>query len=511
MFWKQKPGWYGSQLHNHIKALNDGDYSRIPWIFCVFAEPHAPSKLAAAKALSSVLRLLSYDDIVRIDQQMRQTTSMEWSIDWHKLQLQTFFTAAMSPAERHAVVVFSSFNPNGYIREQAVRMMGDEDGMLAFILLRQNDWIAQVRQAATNAFEQRLQNLTDDELLVSLPFAEKLRWSSRASHHEHIQKFFDELTSNQHRSALEKGLQSKHIRTRKLCTTALLTASHPDIDRALIQLKHEPDPFQRAVIFKKLHQMGQNMEEPAQILLHDKYSSNQMLAFRYLCDTGATDIPYIAIELLLAANFTVRTTARRFIEIHMPDFDVRAFYKDNLKQATATALYGLGETGHADDTKIMEPYLCDHHTSVVRAALVSLMRLDRKQYYNIVVDKLSDSRAGVIKAAQRLILKYGVQNFDEIYEIFRNTPYEYTKIKCMAILFSASKWDALIYMILTRSSEEERVKQLSLQRIQGWLGSYNYSYIQPNQEQKETLIALLCRPDSKIPSPIEKELRFVLK
>ena len=53
MILKSQPGWYGKMLGEQIKKLNEGDYTRIPLIFCVFAEKHDKYKPLAAKHLTS--------------------------------------------------------------------------------------------------------------------------------------------------------------------------------------------------------------------------------------------------------------------------------------------------------------------------------------------------------------------------------------------------------------------------------------------------------------------------
>jgi hypothetical protein len=80
-------GWFGKQLEENIKALRSGDRSRISRILCVFSENNNQSKLMAAKVLRETLDSLSFDDIVRVDEQIRQSTSMEWSINWRNLNI----------------------------------------------------------------------------------------------------------------------------------------------------------------------------------------------------------------------------------------------------------------------------------------------------------------------------------------------------------------------------------------------------------------------------------------
>ena len=234
MFWKKKRGWFGEHLEENIKALNEGDLRRLPWIFCVFSEENSQSKLLAAKALNNVLKSFEFDDIIRIDMQMRQTTSMEWSINWREQKIGNFFTSTMNIEERKSVLIFASFNANGFIRERAVQMMGDHDGSLPYIILRQNDWVLQVRQSASKAFDKKMQNLSKGEILTSLPFAEKLKWSSRGSDGEYTQKLFDKLISPEHKEDLARGLQSQNLRTRRICIGAIFEASQPDIRKRKI-------------------------------------------------------------------------------------------------------------------------------------------------------------------------------------------------------------------------------------------------------------------------------------
>lgn len=510
MFWRKKRGWFGEHLDENIKALNEGDLRRIPWIFCVFSEEDSYAKLQASKVLNNVLKGFEFDDIIKIDMQMRQTTSMEWSINWHEQKIDNFFTSTMNTEERQAVLIFTSFNSNGFIREKAVQMLSEYDGSLPYIILRQNDWVLQVRQAASKAFETRMRNLTKCEILSALPFAEKLKWSSRGSHGEYTQKFFDKLVSQEHREDLVKGLQSDNLRTRRICIGALFEASQPDIELALTQLKHEPEPFLRTILFEKLCKTGQDMKEPSHIMLKDKFARNRVLALQYLNDEQTEDINNISMNVLLDKDAYVRVLARSIVKQYTSDFNFRAVYLKNIEQFGAPAILGLGETGKANDTEFIDGYLNDNRIAIVRATLISLMRLNSEKYRTLLTDMLNDSRIGVIKTAQKLILKYNVQDYNKTYEIFTDTPYEYSKIKCAAILFKASKWERLIYMLEALSAEEESIQKLALQSIQGWSFTFNRSYVQVSSQQKDKIQMLIEKHKERLSVNLIRELQFLL-
>lgn len=509
MFGKKKQLWFSEHLDENIKALNEGDQGRISWIFCVFSEGDSYAKLQASKVLNNVLKALDFNDIIRIDTQMRQTTSMEWTINWREQNIDDFFTSKMNVEERQAVLIFASFNPNGFIREKAVRRLSKFNSSLPYIILRQNDWVLQVRQAAREAFDKRMQNLAKGELLAALPYAEKLKWSTRGSHGEYTQIFFNKLLSQEHREDLVNGLRSDNIRTRRICIEALFEVSQPDIELALNQLKYEPEPFLRTILFEKIRNTGQDMKEPSYIMLNDKFARNRALALQYL-NVKQENIYDISMKLLFDKDAYIRALARSIIKQYKSDFNFRKIYLENIEPFGAPAILGLGETGQADDTEIIENYLNDKRAAIVRAALISLMKLKSEKYKTLITEKLMDNRIGVVKTAQKLFIKYNVADYNKVFEIFKEASYEYTKIKCTAILFKASKWERLIYMLEVLSSTEESVVKLSLQFIQSWIFGFNRSYIQASSQQKDKIQMLIELQKEKLSSNLARELLFLL-
>lgn len=105
----KKIGFYSSNLDNYIEEIRKGDFRYLPWIFCVFAEDSVKHKLRAAETLNKVLVKISFDKFYKIDIQMRETMSMEWRIDWSKLDINYFIVNNMSLDEKRAVFIFASF------------------------------------------------------------------------------------------------------------------------------------------------------------------------------------------------------------------------------------------------------------------------------------------------------------------------------------------------------------------------------------------------------------------
>ncbi len=513
MFWNKKDplGWYGSKLNDYGSALQSGDYSAIPWVFCVLTENHAAGKTAAADILCTALEKMTFDDLVRVDEQMRQTTSMEWSIDWRKLSINSFFTPEMSEDARRAVIVFASFNPNGFIRERAVYMMKDFAGTLPFAILRQHDWVSQVRDAAGEAADYRLSHLAPGELIAALPFADKLSRSGRVQNAgTHIKHIYTALTSKDNEAELAAGLGSANIRTRRICTTALFNLDNPKYDLAVDRLKFETDPFLRANIFRRFMSTDQNLDMISEQFLTDKYPLNRMLAFQYVCGTDQPNVIKIAEKLLLDKSAAVREVVRFYLNKNAPGFDYRDYYKSHLDKCTAPAILGLGETGAAEDVGEIENYLKSAQISIVRAAMTALMWLDSGKYVEAITDFLSDDRVGIVKTARNLIIKNAVPDYARVMEVFRNTPYLNTKQKCFSVLLMASKWQRLIF-ILEALETGGKITEPANVALDRWIESYNRSYVSATPAQIEIITESIQRLGRRLPARAQRQLLFLLR
>jgi hypothetical protein len=124
---------------------------------------------------------------------------------------------------------------------------------------------------------------------------------------------------------------------------------------------------------------------------------------------------------------------------------------------------------------------------------------------------LTSPYPGVVKTAKLLITKYGIQDFDRIYEIYQTTKIENTKLKCAMLLYTASKWQRLIFMLCTLQSEEESLTEQSISAIRGWIGSFNRSYRQRTEKERQEISRLVNAQETLLGVEITNQLLFSLK
>ena len=507
----KKPGWYGAKLHEYGVALKAGDFSVIPRIFCVLAENHPDGKPVAAGMLRDVLKTMTFDDLVRTDRRMRQTSSMEWDIDWSRLPMESFFTLDMGKDSRFAVTVFASFNPNGFIRERAVRKMKGYAGALPFAILRQNDWVSRVRVAAVDTVDYRLAHLAAGELIAALPFVDQLSRGGRTQNaNATVSRIHSSLGAEENEKDLARGLGDASVRIRRICITALFRSEHPRYGLAIAQLKRETDPFLRASIFRKLLSAGQDFSSIAGSFLTDRYPPNRVLAFRSICAADPANALGLAGELLLDKNAAVRACARAVLDGTVPGFDYRAHYKAHMDNCAAPAILGLGETGIAEDSAKIEEYLESAQIAVVRAAMNALMRLDGERFVPAITRFLSDHRAGVVKTARNLIIKTGSPDYAKVMEIFHATPYVNTKQKCFSVLLTASKWQRLVFILDALETGGTEMTEPAKAALERWMGRVNRAFSVATPDQVKEISDRIQRVKGELSARTLRELLFLV-
>lgn len=509
MIFNKNLGFFSSNLDNYIEQINKGDDRYLSLIFCVFAEDSAKHKSRAAQVLNEVFNEFSFDDLYRIDAQMRETTSMESSINWSALNIKHFITEQMSVDEKRAVFIFASFNPNGYIREQAVEALTAYKETLAFILLRCNDWVYQVRQSALLFLSKILVNASNEEIVNALPLMEKLRRSGRCEYNNILSIIASVFESN--KSLINKGLRSQDMRARRFCISFLNNMPKIEFKYLLNYIRYEKDPFLRKMIFQILLKANSDIKELSKQFLKDKYPPNRILSLQYLYDNKVETVFYEAERMLMDRNAQVRTLARSIVLQTERQFDIRQCYLDNLSTSTAISLYGLGEVGFHEDCNLVEEFLLGNCNEVVRAAMTVLMRLDSATFVFRITEMLSSEHSGIVKTATLLLKKYKEYDFERIFQIQENSSNENTKIKCASLLFLSPKWKSLIYTLMLIGSGYEKLEILCQTQLNRWDFSYNRSFAVLSENDKRVIKELLIGKKRFIKPETIKEILFLSK
>ncbi|WP_294596010.1 hypothetical protein [uncultured Rikenella sp.] len=385
------------------------DPSLLSRLFCVFAAPHAAQtdvlKHRVATVLAEYLDDISYERMIRTSIQMRQSTSMEWSIDWTPYRIEDFLTESMSDEERRAVVIFASFHCCGYVRQRAVRALPDYPNTLPFIALRMADWvIPQIRREAKQAFARRLPQTTDQELLDTLPVIEQVKYCGNPQ--AYIAMLAPRLAGNT--ALFERILGNPDIRIRRFGIPNIREFLPETSGTVLIgHLTREPDPFLRQLILKSVVDSGQDLRPYYDLLLRDKYPRNRGIALSSLHDTDPEASLTTARAMLLDRNSYVRNIAKWIIRQHDSTFDLYDFYRTRIEEHPKVCIIEIAEIGkRREDVARIESFLDPTHPAICRAAMKALMQLDAPHYIQKIQEMLASPRFSIARMAFKLLHHY---------------------------------------------------------------------------------------------------------
>src|SRR5262249_29402677 len=195
---------------------------------------------ATARVVCQLGALLGPAELPWLDQVMRERSPYRWSYPsaWAELkasqlnQVQELSKASAFP------LGLASFHYNGYIREEALRRLGDvfNGTELPFLLLRLNDWVPQVRSTAEGFIRERLKGDYAHFFINNLALITRLRSTHRGREQAVVGAIEALLKTEDGRQAVIAGMDSSDTQVKRECYRLALQSNldqHSVIEKAL--------------------------------------------------------------------------------------------------------------------------------------------------------------------------------------------------------------------------------------------------------------------------------------
>lgn len=494
--------------NNFSKVLNDfnsGKENLLPTIYCYLTSSNVKTVAQAAHAIAEYMNRQDFSGICRLGDRFRETTSMEWSIDWKNFDIKSIRTE--SAEDRLWVLRLGTFHPNGYYREKCIRELKDDRAFLPYAILRLNDWVKEVRVAA----EETCLSVTEfsaQEIVGFLPYLEKVKNGVRAN--------------NRAVAGLEKIIAES-------------AAKQPvQIDKTFIR-QHDENARKTVYRFlasnKKLSKEDVNsiisMEKSGQIqnllmtILIEKYELSIPELDEYL-NNRSVNVQKRALEqkynllkdywdglenLLLSRSLKIREMTRYILEKHT-EIDAKAYYVEHLESAyKKICIQGIGECGTAQDAETVKPYLEDSDPDIVKASIHAIALLLKEDAFEIYLRFLSDSRESVAHQAYKEIATYNLNcGAENLYNLCLTTQSELMKEKYAYRLLKESVWEALPYILMLYSCEDEVIRNI-MRTVKGNIRTYSTL----SSEQAERIKNIMSDERYGIPEKLKENILFSMK
>jgi len=471
--------------------LPDNDTRETRLLRLVYARLNALSEEEgrAEAALASVVKAVPMSEWPRVDETLRS-----W-LDLRAFEYGGQLTRP-GPVESAAYVVLACHR-DGFVRESIVMMLAQrhDGGELVPLLLRANDWVPQVRDAAIAALRARIKPEYVPHWVRALALVGWLRRTGRANNAPLVEAVFALLSSGPARAAVRDALYTIDDGVRGLRAAILFSGAHPGDQALVIEGLVNPDPLVRVAAAEAAARLDDSGVRPVLPLLHaDPLPRIRAMGIRLAVERiGHAEIEVLR-RALLDRSAAVSGEARRGITALEP-MDFAAFYRERLhvdQPGLARVIDGLRETGDPSDAALVRPFV-DHPLPGVRAAaLRALDRFDGEGAEDFLLLAVADPNRRVSSIAAEL-LKARVAKVapSELAALLSADLPPWTRRNALALLAAGGKRIALPWLIRATADADETVATYAGVLLRRWRDRFNRSFTQPTPEQRAEAVAAL--------------------
>lgn len=514
MFWnknknKEADDTGSRLLDNAITRLEEGDKTCLHLVYYVFAYGDSELARRGGRAIGNLLKTYSMQQMIRLSEIFRQYTSLEWYIDWDRINLQNIKSEFEKESDYLYALILGSFHPNGYFRERCLFLMAEYDGTLPFLVLRMNDWVANIRDRAYRLVLEKIDTCCLSELFLSSQALVKVERSGRRC--------------GKDLGALEKKIREKikkdigtfplwrisryEFNVRKSIYMLLFSEKILDISQADRLLNLEKHSFCQSVIISGILRDYDCATEKIDSYLTHKNSSVRRKALEYKYKLLKMDWPGLE-SLLLDKSRGIRDLTAFILEKYRV-MDIPGFYISHLgDENPVVPILGLGETGDKSQAGELYRFLCHPSGKVVSSAILSIGRLSKMDGEELYWKYLFDERIPVSKACCQTIINAGIHcGAERLYTEYTSWGITHVRRYLIRLLLHENTWERLPYLIyLYREKGEDRMGDKLLESM----GKRNV-YAKVPEGLARQIIQALEESGDLLPEQLRKDILFDLK
>lgn len=389
---------------------------------------------------------------------------------------------------------------DGYKRENAVRRLGMLGNPIAIpsLLVRANDWVPQVRDAAMDALRMLMLDENAQAFIYSLPALFHLANCRRSDHGRLIANVVRFLLQPENVALVKAAIDSDDKYVARLCVR--LCIDHSLIEGSLLvsrSLQHS-DVVVRTMACGVLRDLsGEALESALQKAIQDPFMPIRREAFQMCLRTLPGKGPEIARRFVFDKHHSIRELA--IMQLLKSGTDVEALFGEILSSSghsalkVRCALLGVAHLGAKRSIPLVEKHVDDGLPGIRRAALQALAKLAGEDARAYLVAGLRDPSPGVARESVVLLRKITASpSVDDLLDVFDRAKFAHTLDVCVRCARLMNKWDRLLFLLTLgerlMSGDRGGVEMLS-EELARWDVDFNRSSAQPSDTQKKAIWA----------------------
>lgn len=410
-----------------------------------------------------------------------------------------------------------SMNANGYYREYAIRELQyyDMEIVLPYIMLRTNDWVEPVKNLAESIVVNYIKKITDLKVLISnVELLESMKEWKRSDLSKVIVAAETKLIEQGNYDQLLSHFESTNNYKIRRILFDYIVINQEDFESNLIRGLKSKDP----VIHRKVIALINKYFNEIDLSVIHPHLEKCKSAFARVANVELITRLYDsekATQSIMASLSDKSTSVREYVRFKLKNFgfdDFSEYYKSEIMKAENVAIgtvLGIGETGKKSDCDLIEPYLTHSNPRIRKAALSSSSNLDIERSYELLIDSLLSSNQTDSKHAKKLLVKYHLVRIEELIELYSLEGFEQHVYENLLVLISyASKWDCLESLLHILSSSFGDRQVVVLEYLETWSANANRSFINLDDNRRETITNLLNQNRGKLGEKLYDRLMF---
>jgi len=461
----------------------------------VGATPHHREPLYAA--LDRLVRGAPPSALLWLEQRGRTLSEWRrqawaWSRDVTPKRIRSFQSSQASAAG------IASMHNDGFVREAAVEVLAASDDPLAvpFLLIRANDWVAPVREAAARGIQTHLSHGAA-RFVPCLELVDRLKRAGRGDLRPLAEGIVRALATPAEAPALRRGCSSASRTIRRRCFGIAFTSRMADLASLVRAGLEDPDGVVRALTAKGAIQAleWRDLEPFIDEMLTSRTPAVRFSALEAIWKHRGTESRAIQERLALDPHPHVRGTALWVLR-SIPEFRGAAFYRAALGKLAGGpelvgAIEGLGEVGSADDAALITPFLQHGRARVRTAAVHALASVGSKADREAIVMALSDPSPRVCRAACRVLLRGPPLDPERL--IFAALRSRLLHVRSAAIDLARAHphWVAANLLLRIAATGDAETAHRAGVALAAWEARYNRVFTKPSPRQVEEFESLL--------------------
>lgn len=400
-----------------------------------------------------------------------------------------------SSSQQESELIKLSTHYNGHIREASIKQLAllNTPTAIPALLVRINDWVPQVRQAADTALQQLATTENAATYIRYLPKIYHLKNCRRYNHQSFIQFFEDYISAPENRNHIIEAIEAPCSETASI---ALKICRHqnwlPKFDLISIGLQHPKDSVRLLATQYLADLHGKSLEQAIKIALKDHFPAVRRTALliaqdvqpkwldmtKYLFDAHSS-IRDIAIYYLKNKNIDIKELYRPY------------FYSEDAKKLNIS-IWGMSALSNIDAIPDIQTQLQHPYPYIRKQAALALLNLQGSDSHSILLHYLNDPSPSVAKLIAHNFKKQKIRiTASELLKIVKQPAAAHTILACRIIMHKANKWEQLIALYQLRSIKRD-CHDIFDHEIYRWVPNY---MVIPTKKQALALQKLIKKSD----------------